>query len=122
MTAGIGVVLCYPYLQKGAYPGFVLGGKAGDPPRWLVGLMIVAILAVALLIITSSGNHGTPVRGPAGEYLLDYKGTTTVVDRAEWLKTGARQIRALIGIANFFVCLIALWCASAANAGRAPRS
>ena len=62
------------------------------------------------------------MRGPAGEYLLDYKGTTTVVDRAAWLKAGAREIRTLFGITNLFVCLIALWCASAANAGRAPRS
>jgi hypothetical protein len=116
VMVGIGVIFCYPYLEKRGYPGFVLGDKAGDPSRWLIALMIVAVLTAALLIITSGADHGTPERGAAGEYLLSYKGTTTVVGRTEWLLAGARGIRVVIGITNFFVCLIAVWCSAIANA------
>ncbi|WP_155375171.1 hypothetical protein [Catellatospora vulcania] len=60
VTIGIGAVLCYPYLDRGGYPGFVLSDRAGKPARWLVALPIIAVLVVAALVVTS-GLYG--VRG-----------------------------------------------------------
>jgi hypothetical protein len=116
VTVSVGFILCYPYLEIRGYPGFTLGSKAGDPPRWLTVLMVVTVLAAVLLIVMSGADHGTPERGAAGEYVLNYKGTTAVGDQAEWLRAGTRGIRVVIGIVSPFVCGIALWCAAAANA------
>jgi hypothetical protein len=118
-TVCVGIVLCFPYLKVGN-KGFVLGPAAGTPPRWLAAFVIIGGIAMVLLMVTSGYDHGSPGRSASGAYVLDYKGTVTVVSRAEWLRASARQARVLSAISNLFLCITALWCAACARARTEP--
>jgi hypothetical protein len=63
--------------------------------------------------------HGNPERTELGGYVIEYKGTTTLVTRAEWLAAHRYETRVLVGASTAFLSITSyLWAAAACGVGQ----
>lgn len=110
---GAGVVLrrLVPWFT-GRRPSHKASGR--EPARWLGVLAVVGFISMWVVLVAGSGSwHGNPERTELGGYMIEYKGTTTVVTRAEWLAARRYQTRVLVGISTAFLSITSYLCAAA---------
>jgi hypothetical protein len=89
--------------------------KGREPARWLGVLAVGGFISMWVVLAAGSGSwHGNPERTELGGYMIEYKGTTTLVTRAEWLAARRYQTRVLVGISTAFLSITSYLCASAA--------
>jgi hypothetical protein len=88
--------------------------KGREPARWLGVLAVVGFISMWVVLVAGSGSwHGNPERTELGGYMIEYKGATTLVTRAEWLAARRYQTRVLVGLSTAFLSITSYLCAAA---------